>query len=253
MVKKLSIIILISLLLSACHRDRTDYAEYVKGTWVCQEIDNLIIPNHAFFSVTFGDNGQGNMGYVRLLDYGTEWFKDDFLHYQVSDNLLSYYFSDSLVSHWEIERIDKNTMVVKARNDSQQEPPVYRYFRLYKKDADKYKNALAGAWEIYQKFSPDSLFPLLGIGRFENNGNFSFDDDHMTETVDRYWGNYFLNEDILSVNSHDLLVNSLNVKCKVLIIDSISNKEIDMTEWQNIGDGMNTLHAIRYKLIKLNY
>jgi len=250
-------LIIISVFISC--KNEPDYAEEIKGKWMCNEIDYLIQPTNETFVLDFLSNGTESISQGETLtnNLGKSWSKNSNFTYSVNedeiliegDNLTGEHLDISL----KIESLTANKFVytenhVKVNNVDITTDKTY----ILRRCIEDYANQIIGTWQGRKFFSDDSSTNFYFMINYKSDNSF----DYYLKVNDTWeladiTGTYFLNGNLLTMNFLDNSISENNHSYECWLIDEVTTAQITCWQYNRMPGSDNNLQGIKYELEKV--
>lgn len=255
-VASLIMVLLLAVVLGGC-KSNINYEEEIQGKWICQEVDQFIIPTNDVFSLTFSSHTLSfAKGYALPDGKGSSWFESHDAQYQINDNMLSITGTNPLGKAidalLEIRKVNSRQLILQEKHLLVDNVNVSagRQYELYKtRDLDMQR--LVGKWELRTISGEDSVSTPLCL--------YEFIQDYKYNTYTANGGNWELEEDMEGrfgiygdiISLFEWYPSTDNYEYECYILNEVTSQRMIWRQWNRIPGTSHDLQGKRYELRKV--
>ena len=252
--KKIFPLCLISLcVFISCKPKTPDYAEEIKGKWLCQEINNLVIPSDDAFVIAFQNNGNELYGQGYTLNDNEEkwWFENNF-SYSVDKDVISVNginpLGETVNLSLTIKNVTSNTLDYVENSTVINGADVSSGRRFFFTRLEDTPKNITKRWQGRHVIQADSTNNYSFRYTFLSDNSFEIEDMR-----DAQWikldiiGHYAIHGDFLILNTE----NAGKKSFECWHIQTLTNEKMLWNRWERIS-GSSNLQGIRYEFVESN-
>lgn len=256
--KQIVVISLIVISFVSC-KNKPDYAEEIKGKWMCNEIEYLIQPTNETFVLDFLSSGTESIseGVTLANNQGKFWHKNsNFTYSVVEDEILISGVNltgENIDISLEIESLTANKFVytenyVKVNNVDISTDKIY----ILRRCIEDYSNQIIGTWQGKKYFSDDSSTNFYFMINYKSDKSFDYYlKVNDTWELQNVTGTYFSNGKLLTMNFLDNSITENNHSYECWLVDEVTTDKITFWQYNRMPGSNNNLQGIKYELEKV--
>ena len=257
--KKIAFISLVIISVFASCKNKPDYAEEIKGKWLCNEINNLIQPTNEAFVLDFLSNGMESIaqGYTLDNNEGNFWYESQNFSYSINEDEILISGSNSLSEIIDIsltiESLSASKLIYKENYVKVNNVDISseRTFIL-RRCSEDYSSQVIGTWQGRKFFSEDSSTNFYFMINYKSDKSF----DYYIRVGDSWelaniTGTYFVNGKLLTMNFLDNSATNNNHSYECWLVDDISANLITCWQYNKMPGSDYNLQGTKYELVKV--
>jgi len=256
--KQIVVISLIVISFISC-KNKPDYAEEIKGKWMCNEIEYLIQPTNEIFVLDFLSNGTESLSEgVTLSNIEGEYWciNSNFTYSVVEDEILISGVNlsgENIDISLKIESLTANKFVytenyVKVNNVDISTDKTY----ILRRCIEDYSNQIIGTWQGKKYFSDDSSTNFYFMINYKSDKSFDYYlKVNDTWELQNYTGTYFLNGELFTMNYINNSLSCYNHSYQCWLFDEVTTDKITFWQYNRMPGSDNNLQGIKYELEKV--